>query len=626
MSATPKAIERAARGSVLATIVAVSACSSSGDDASPGASDPAGPKPPGTTSEQPQSLPPPVLTGPIFLEAVKPTSLGLTALSVNGRIHPHGRACTYWIEYGPTTAYGMQTDPRPLGPRLSAHYHESWDGGLSGWAGGMTSTDLRSLPRGGPLNGYVRFSESSEDDKNHADGVGYVHLTQYLASGTYASQTNGSFGGGDPDFRDARVSFYMRGSNFAPHGSELIFWIQSDLDVSKANDPVLWRKANWGFTGNPLTDHVASGVWEKVSYQLRNDTNAWSYAGRSIAQARDNYVYWSLDDALGHVNSDFIHVLMLIRPGAAAQPSGAIDYDEFDLVYRNTSLLVPSNGGKLVASPPGALDDAATLTDGWRWGDGRSWRSAPNPTTPQEFTYELANPVKITSLQIHQHPEWPSRDVEVSVSDDGKAYKRLFVGELPESREGGPNFAYLNAGELSASARFVKVSVTSGYRAQRWGLGEIEIFGTGAVMQTDDDWYNVNRDLTNLTPGSTVHFRVVAKTSEGTVFGGDQEYTLAAAPMPQVRTGEPSRVRAGFAKVDARVNPMGLATRFHFEYGRDATYGQETVDDYAGVETTPRTVIGEISGLTPGVTYHYRVVAENASGKALGSDHTLVAQ
>src|SRR5262245_30318290 len=62
------------------------------------------------------------------------TALGLSALTANGTIHPHGLATTYYFEYGPTAAYGSRTATLPLPPRLAAHYHESWDEGFGGWA------------------------------------------------------------------------------------------------------------------------------------------------------------------------------------------------------------------------------------------------------------------------------------------------------------------------------------------------------------------------------------------------------------------------------------------------------------------------------------------------------------
>src|SRR5436190_245817 len=70
------------------------------------------------------------------VEAGSPTSLGTTAFSANGRVHPHGAPASYRFEYGPTEAYGSSTAPRALGPTLSAYYTESWDSGLAGWRGG----------------------------------------------------------------------------------------------------------------------------------------------------------------------------------------------------------------------------------------------------------------------------------------------------------------------------------------------------------------------------------------------------------------------------------------------------------------------------------------------------------
>lgn len=564
--------------------------------------------------------------GGLLIEPVSATTLGTNAFTPNARIRARGKPTTYWIEYGPDEAYGSRTTPQALGPRLGAHYHESWDNGTAGWYGGISSKDLRHQPRGGMLNGYVRYSEQSADDKNHADGIGYVHLTQYFASGTFVTDDSASFGGGDPDFRDAKVSLYARGVDWQPNGSELVFWLQSDLDLALANDPELWRKANWAYSGNPLTDFLAAGTWQHVEYRLLNDTNLWSYAGKSLAQQRDNYTYWSLDEALHHANCDFFHILTLIRPGGPSQPWGSIDYDEFDLVYRNTSLLVPSNGGKLIASPSGSPDKPEMLTDGWRFGDGRAWRSGESPQAPLEFTYELANPVTVRTIQIHQHPEFPSREIEVLLSSDGSSWRSVAKGEMPESAPGGPNFAYFWAGDLKESARFAKVVVSSGYRAQRWGLGEIEMFGSGAVMATDDDWYSVNQDILGLAAGKTYHYRFVAESNGTTYTSTDESFTVPASPKPETITRGATRVANGQAKIEGRMNPMGLATQFHFEYGKDTSYGLTSEDDYGGIERSPRTVIALLSGLEPGATYHYRLVATNSAGTSFGVDRTFVAR
>src|SRR5437867_1678389 len=83
-----------------------------------------------------------ISTAPTAASAEVPTlvtgsasALGLDAMTVNGSIHPHGMPTSYYFEYGPTTAYGSRTAMAPLPPRLTAHYHESWDESTGGWAG-----------------------------------------------------------------------------------------------------------------------------------------------------------------------------------------------------------------------------------------------------------------------------------------------------------------------------------------------------------------------------------------------------------------------------------------------------------------------------------------------------------
>src|SRR5262245_10635246 len=77
--------------------------------------------------------------------------LGPDGFTVNGRIHPHGQPATWFIEYGPTAAYGMKTEARPLPPRLAAFYRESWDDNLGGWLGGLNAQLLKHHKEGGAL-------------------------------------------------------------------------------------------------------------------------------------------------------------------------------------------------------------------------------------------------------------------------------------------------------------------------------------------------------------------------------------------------------------------------------------------------------------------------------------------
>lgn len=555
-----------------------------------------------------------------------PTLLGITGLSVNGEVHSHGIPTMWHVEYGATTAYGKKTGAKPVPPKLAAHYRESWDEGWNGW--NSWCPKRLHFKEGGVKNGYISYEGSTRDDHNHDDGVGTVHLTPYMYQGSVSLSGNAPsayLGGGDPDFRDAIIKQSVRGCDWKPNGTELIWWSQAQSNIEINPDDMTlakdYKHPNWSYTGKNLTDLLSTGKWETAEYKLLNDTNYWSYCGNNGGSARYD-AYWSIDETQRHLNLDLFHMVMFVD--TANWPTGAIDFDEFEVTYHNYSLVYPTNGGKLVSAPKG--DDAAKLTDGWRNGEGHMWKSEANPKGPIEFVYEFAVPVTIDKVQLHQHTEWPSKEVEVLVSQDGNNWQPLVRGEIPEKHPHGPNYCFLLKKKLSAKAKQAKVRILSGYKPEHWGLGEIEIFGDGANYTPDVDWFHVNVDLLDLKPGDTIHYRLVATNAKGTTSGPDQQFTLPSDTKPHVITGPASRIANGTAKVEGRLNPLGKKTQFYFEYGPTKEYGQKSPPRYGGLQITPRLGFDTLTGLKPGTEYHYRLVAVNETGTNYGADVTFVAK
>lgn len=573
--------------------------------------------PAGPLTTPPDDVPP--IATPLF-EVVPATPLGRTAFSVNARVQPKRQRLSWYVEYGKTTSYGSKTAAEPLGPKLAAVYRESWEKNLGGFHGGYFATSLTHVGAGGASGGYTHFEAPSGPDANHLDGIGYLELGYYFYPGTCGGEgiVNPYLGGGDPDIRDARIAMDVRGTNWSPDLSEIHMWAQSDSDLSKQNDDLEFRRANWAFTGHTLTDAVLLGGWQHVEYRLWNDTTKWSYAGNYLD--RPNYAYWPLDRSLRHLNCDLIQAI--VWNASAVGPAGTIDFDELTITYRNYSLLIASNGGRLVSSPK-ASTDASKLTDGHRNGTGKTWQSAPNPSAPQEIVYSFVRPVTIRTVEIHQDPVSPSKQVEVMASNDGATWSPVAGGVLPESHPDGPNHVMLLKSGLAATAKHVKVVVTSGYKAEAWGLGEVELFGEGAMMDTDDDWYALNTDLTALDAGTTYHYRVVLTDGAKVYAGVDQTFVTPASDTPDLATGAATRITTSGAKLDGRLTPMGLPTDCFFEWGTDATYGAATETFFAGKQITPRTVVGKLEGLSPATTYHYRVVATNSAGTTAGADRTF---
>jgi hypothetical protein len=99
----------------------------------------------------------------------------------------------------------------------------------------------------------------------------------------------------------------------------------------------------------------------------------------------------------------------------------------------------------------------------------------------------------------------------------------------------------------------------------------------------------------------------------------------SSGPSAPVVTTEPANpVKDTEATLNGKVNPEGQTTKYWFEWGTSApAYGNETtpVEGLTGSSTLPESAI--VSGLSAATTYHFRIVAENATGETMGLDHTF---
>jgi hypothetical protein len=86
-----------------------------------------------------------------------------------------------------------------------------------------------------------------------------------------------------------------------------------------------------------------------------------------------------------------------------------------------------------------------------------------------------------------------------------------------------------------------------------------------------------------------------------------------------------SDVNRSTAKIEALINPAGEDTTYRFEYGPDSSYGTSfpVPDADIGSRDEEVSVSDMLTGLQPDFTYHYRVVASNASGTTEGEDRTF---
>jgi hypothetical protein len=104
------------------------------------------------------------------------------------------------------------------------------------------------------------------------------------------------------------------------------------------------------------------------------------------------------------------------------------------------------------------------------------------------------------------------------------------------------------------------------------------------------------------------------------LLGGAPEGPAGAAVAV---TGAPSDVAGASATLNGTVDPGGLATDYRIEVGSTTGYGTVVARGYAGAGHGPVAVSAPVSGLSPSLAYHYRIVAESAAGVAAGADAVL---
>jgi hypothetical protein len=132
----------------------------------------------------------------------------------------------------------------------------------------------------------------------------------------------------------------------------------------------------------------------------------------------------------------------------------------------------------------------------------------------------------------------------------------------------------------------------------------------------------VSAVVTGLTAGTEYTFCLVALNAEGLQsFGAEVSFTTPLAP-PVVDAEFVSNVGDREATLNATLNPDGLATTYHFEYGTTAAYGASAPipDGQAGAGLIDVNVGILLQGLEPATTYHYRIVATNELGTTPSTD------
>ena len=174
----------------------------------------------------------------------------------------------------------------------------------------------------------------------------------------------------------------------------------------------------------------------------------------------------------------------------------------------------------------------------------------------------------------------------------------------------------INPGDVSPGYRFL-YGLTSAYGS----VWPEALAGAGVGSQQ-----TVSQTLAGLTPDTTYHFALSA-----TNFGGgesaspDATFTTRPLVPPVLSTNAAEAVGQTSATLTGSVDPEGLPSTYRFEYGTSTGYGSTwpVLQVYAGSANTNQMVAIGVPNLSPGTTYHYRLVASNEDGTTYGADESF---
>ena len=179
--------------------------------------------------------------------------------------------------------------------------------------------------------------------------------------------------------------------------------------------------------------------------------------------------------------------------------------------------------------------------------------------------------------------------------------------------------AVLNATINPQGQRTVYVfqyGLTNGYGAQT--VTKSAGSGSAAVA--------VKTGVSRLTSGTVYHYRVVASNAQGTTIGKDRQFKTAGPPPapPGVFTGGTLNRTLNGATITGVVASVKSAASYRFQFGLTAAYGVETVSFNVPARPFPQPVNFTLTGLEAHRIYHYRLVATNKDGTAVGGDQLFI--
>lgn len=224
----------------------------------------------------------------------------------------------------------------------------------------------------------------------------------------------------------------------------------------------------------------------------------------------------------------------------------------------------------------------------------------------------------------------------IALSGEGRFYLakydgltgRILIVDTPQP----PEAVLLPASEVTKTSAKLNAEVDpngfeTGYRFEYRRVGSIAWKRAPAVDDpagSGSSAVPASQTISNLQAGAVYEVRIVATKRYGGGVDIDAGTVKTLADQPRV-SGAAAFQIGGAAKLVGLVDPSGLPTSYHFEYGTadcaSSSCTSVPVPEGDAGESANWTRVHEVvDGLSAGVLYHFRLVATNAEGTVEGPD------
>ncbi len=257
---------------------------------------------------------------------------------------------------------------------------------------------------------------------------------------------------------------------------------------------------------------------------------------------------------------------------------------------------------------------------------GICWNTSDNPTIENNKTLETGQQTSFTTNLSQLSPKTIYYIRAFATNSSGSGYGEsisfITLGDKPNPNSPTATDILTTSASLNGIVNPNSLSTMVTFE-----FGITTDYGSTSIPAQNplsgDSNVNVTVALTGLNPGKLYHFRIKAENSLGITYSNDMTFTTLGL-VPTVFTMAVTNLKTKTVTLNGSVNPNYLSSTVNLEWGTSTGYENSITPLQSPLTgNTAIAVTADLSGLTSGTLYHFRVKATNELGTSYSEDMTF---